>query len=284
MLDVFLSAAGQIAQPAVLGAMAIALPIGLVVGLLPGLSGLSAFAFLIPFTFGMHPLVGLGFLLASYAAVSQGGSMTAILIGVPGEVPNAATVIDGYQLSKAGRAGEAIGELGAQRMVHLNLNGWPFIGDDALYAYYFGFVPPQGFQVQAGFEYRADLAVRGVAGRIDLLEGNRLRVIDYKTGAAPGRGRALQVPVYALCAQEQLAARDSTPWTVDEALYMSFSGKKATVRVADAADTALLSSARDRVFEIVDQINGGSFPVRPHEPIRCSYCAYPSVCRKDYVE
>jgi putative tricarboxylic transport membrane protein len=109
MLDAFLSAGGQILQPAVLIAMAIALPVGLIVGLLPGLSGLSALAFLIPFTFGMHPLVGLGFLLASYAAVSQGGSMTAILIGVPGEVPNAATVIDGYQMAKQGRAGEAIG-------------------------------------------------------------------------------------------------------------------------------------------------------------------------------
>lgn len=109
MLDALLSAGAQIAQPAVLLTMALALPIGLVVGLLPGLSGLSAFAFLIPFTFGMSPLVGLCFLLASYAAVSQGGSMTAILIGVPGEVPNAATVIDGYQMAKQGRAGEAIG-------------------------------------------------------------------------------------------------------------------------------------------------------------------------------
>jgi TctA family transporter len=109
MLDAFLSATAQILQPAVLGAMAIALPIGVIVGLLPGISGISAFAFLIPFTFGMHPLVGLGFLLASYAAVSQGGSMTAIVLGVPGEVPNAATVIDGYQMAKQGRAGEAIG-------------------------------------------------------------------------------------------------------------------------------------------------------------------------------
>ena len=126
--------------------------------------------------------------------------------------------------------------------------------------------------------------LRGVADRIDLLEGHRLRVIDYKTGSAPERGRALQVPIYALCAQERLAARDSTPWTVDEALYISLSGKKASVRVADAVDTDLLLSARDRVFEIVEHINGGRFPVRPHEPIRCSYCAYPSVCRKDYVE
>lgn len=126
--------------------------------------------------------------------------------------------------------------------------------------------------------------LRGVADRIDLLEGNRLRVIDYKTGSAPERGRALQVPIYALCAQERLAARDSTPWTVDEALYISFSGRKTSVRVADATDSDLLPNARDRVFDIVEHINGGSFPVRPHEPIRCSYCAYPSVCRKDYVE
>ena len=89
--------------------MLLGLPLGVVIGLLPGLSGITAFAFLIPFTFGMQPLVGIAFLLAAYAAVSQGGSMTAIVLGVPGEVPNAATVIDGYPMSKAGRAGEAIG-------------------------------------------------------------------------------------------------------------------------------------------------------------------------------
>jgi TctA family transporter len=109
MLDAFVSAAGQLLQPAVLGAMLLGLPLGLIIGLLPGLSGITAFAFLIPFTFGMQPLIGLAFLLAAYAAVSQGGSMTAIVLGVPGEVPNAATVIDGYEMTKQGRAGEAIG-------------------------------------------------------------------------------------------------------------------------------------------------------------------------------
>ena len=89
--------------------MLLGLPLGVVIGLLPGLSGITAFAFLIPFTFGMDPLVGLAFLLSSYAAVSQGGSMTAIVLGVPGEVPNAATVIDGYAMTKKGLAGEAIG-------------------------------------------------------------------------------------------------------------------------------------------------------------------------------
>jgi TctA family transporter len=109
MFEAFLSAVGQVSSPAVIGAMLLGLPLGLVIGLLPGLSGITALAFLIPFTFGMDPMVGLGFLLAAYAAVSQGGSMTAIVIGVPGEVPNAATVIDGYEMAKRGRAGEAIG-------------------------------------------------------------------------------------------------------------------------------------------------------------------------------
>ncbi len=109
MLDALVSAGGLVFQPVVLFNMMLALPIGIVIGLLPGLSGITAIAFLIPFTFGMEPLVGLAFLLAAYAAVSQGGSITAILLGVPGEVPNAATVIDGYQLAKQGRAGYAIG-------------------------------------------------------------------------------------------------------------------------------------------------------------------------------
>ena len=83
MLEAFVSAVGQILHPAVIGAMLLGLPLGLIIGLLPGLSGITAFAFLMPFTFGMSPLIGLAFLLSAYAAVSQGGSMTAIVLGVP---------------------------------------------------------------------------------------------------------------------------------------------------------------------------------------------------------
>ena len=68
--------------------------------------------------------------------------------------------------------------------------------------------------------------LNGVADRIDLLDGNRLRVIDYKTGSAPNVKRALQVPIYALCAQERQAASDGQAWTIDEAAYIAFSGKQ----------------------------------------------------------
>lgn len=129
-----------------------------------------------------------------------------------------------------------------------------------------------------------DVPLRGVADRIDLLEGNRLRVIDYKTGSAPERGRALQVPIYALCAQQRLSDRDGPEWTVEEGLYVSFAGRKSVVRMVSSDDVETLVTARQRLFGLVDQINAGEFPPRPHDPMMCTYCAYQSVCRKDYVE
>jgi len=129
--------------------------------------------------------------------------------------------------------------------------------------------------------------LKGVADRIDLLEGRRLRVFDYKSGSAPDRRRALQVPIYALSAQEQLSARDGKPWSIDEAAYLAFTGKKSYVPVVSAGGTARdnpLESARERLFDITDGVAAGAFPPRPHEPIICTWCAYPSVCRKDDID
>jgi RecB family exonuclease len=133
---------------------------------------------------------------------------------------------------------------------------------------------------------RRRAALRGVADRIDLLPGNRLRVIDYKSGNAPNPTRALQVPIYALCAQERLQSRDGAPWAIDEAAYLAFSGKRSYVPVVKASDPdagKALDEARARLFRILDGISHGQFPPRPHDPIICDYCAYDVVCRKDYV-
>jgi RecB family exonuclease len=130
-----------------------------------------------------------------------------------------------------------------------------------------------------------------VADRIDLLEGNRLRVIDYKTGSAPNPRRALQVPIYALSAQEREAG-GADRWAIDEAAYIAFSGKRSYVPVikpsrrgsGQAACDEVLSAARERLFSAVDGIERGEFPARPYDPIICTWCAYVAVCRKDYVD
>jgi len=131
------------------------------------------------------------------------------------------------------------------------------------------------------------VALRGVADRIDLIAGRRLRVFDYKSGYPPDPKRALQVPVYALCAREQLA-KDGVAWTIDEAAYVAFTGARAVVPVVRAGmpvseAEVVLARARARLFEAVDGIERGDFPPRPHELRLCASCAFPSVCRKDYV-
>jgi hypothetical protein len=50
----------------------------------------------------------------------------------------------------------------------------------------------------------------------------------------------------------------------------------------DADD--ILSAARARLLQVIDGIGLGEFPPQPHDPVICGYCAYASVCRKDYVE
>jgi len=125
---------------------------------------------------------------------------------------------------------------------------------------------------------------------VDLLPGRRLRVIDYKSGRAPEVKRALQVPVYAMCAQESLLSRDRQPWTVQEAAYVALGDPKRTLAAvvdagaADAKREETLAAARARLHEVLDGIARGEFPARPHEERWCRYCAYSSICRKDYIE
>ena len=83
--------------------------IGLLLGVLPGLGGITALALLLPFIYGMEPMTGLGFLLAAHAVVYTGGALTAVALGIPGAAPNAATVIDGFPMTQQGRGGDALG-------------------------------------------------------------------------------------------------------------------------------------------------------------------------------
>lgn len=109
MLDAVAGGFALFATPEVLLLTMAAVLVGLIVGVLPGLGGLTALALLIPFVYGMEPMAGLGFLLAAHAVVYTGGALTSVALGIPGSGPNAATVIDGFPMTKAGRCGEALG-------------------------------------------------------------------------------------------------------------------------------------------------------------------------------
>ena len=91
----------------ILAVIAMAVPFGLVCGLLPGVSGITALAILLPFAARLEPLYGLCFLLAAHAVVYTGGSVTAVLFGIPGAPANAAIVADGHALARLGHGPRA---------------------------------------------------------------------------------------------------------------------------------------------------------------------------------
>ena len=98
-----------VASPMVLLFLVLGCVVGLVIGALPGLTGNMAIALMVPMTFGMQPSVGLAFLAAIYCPSIHGGSISAILLGIPGTISSFATTLDGYPLAKQGKAGLALG-------------------------------------------------------------------------------------------------------------------------------------------------------------------------------
>jgi ATP-dependent helicase/nuclease subunit B len=129
------------------------------------------------------------------------------------------------------------------------------------------------------------MSVNGKADRIDLLADGTFRVIDYKLGWPPNRARALQLPIYGLCAEQSLKGHLGRQWTLGEAAYLAFKGPKRVVGLFTSADerARVLTDAQQRFADTVDAINAGRFPPTPDDVYRCETCTYAAVCRKDYV-
>lgn len=83
--------------------------VGTAVGVLPGLGPVSSIALLLPFTYKIDVLSAIIMLAGIYYGVQYGGTMTSILVNIPGEASTVVTCIDGYQMALKGRAGAALG-------------------------------------------------------------------------------------------------------------------------------------------------------------------------------
>jgi RecB family exonuclease len=128
------------------------------------------------------------------------------------------------------------------------------------------------------------IALKGKADRVDLLGDGTFRLIDYKLGWPPNRSRALQLPIYSLCVQQQLRNESGKDWSVSEAAYLAFKGPRRVVPLFSPADRdRVLRESQQRMVEAVDAIERGEFPPRPDDVYRCETCVYAAVCRRDYV-
>jgi ATP-dependent helicase/DNAse subunit B len=189
---------------------------------------------------------------------------------------------------------------------------------DALWEGFDGPPRPAHFEISFGREVRAEsdpasttqplelgdkrqqVRLAGSIDRIDLgrVAGQQVfNIVDYKTGGsapltadAVARGYALQLPIYALAAEQLLLAdRGATGW---QAGYWQLKDHGFKARQAlrlgarhaggvgpDAAWEELRRAAVAAVLSLVRGMRGGQFPVF-NEDLRCTgYCSFHTVCR-----
>ncbi|WP_299953434.1 tripartite tricarboxylate transporter permease [uncultured Modestobacter sp.] len=83
--------------------------IGTVIGVLPGLGPTATIALLLPITYSVEPVTAVILLAGIYYGSMYGGTITSVLLRLPGEAASVVTTFDGYQMAKQGRAGPALG-------------------------------------------------------------------------------------------------------------------------------------------------------------------------------
>ncbi|NNU79054.1 tripartite tricarboxylate transporter permease [Halovulum dunhuangense] len=83
--------------------------LGFIVGAIPGFNDANVMAILLPFTLLLEPTVAIVSMAAIYAGAQAAGSIPAILMNIPGTPGNAASTLEGYPMSRAGRSGYALG-------------------------------------------------------------------------------------------------------------------------------------------------------------------------------
>lgn len=99
---------GFLTDPSAIGLCLLGTVIGIVFGALPGVGSTMSMAVLLPVTFSMTPAHSMAFLMGIFSGSVYGGSISAILINIPGTAGAMVTQLDGYPMARNGRAGEAM--------------------------------------------------------------------------------------------------------------------------------------------------------------------------------
>ncbi|MHB8916416.1 MAG: tripartite tricarboxylate transporter permease [Desulfocucumaceae bacterium] len=119
---------------------------GTLIGVLPGIGPTSGIAMLLPLTTILPPTPAIIMLAGIYYGAMYGGSTTAILVNIPGEVSSVPTALDGYKLARKGQAGPALATAAISSFVAgtLSLVGLTFFAP-TLAGFALKFGPPEYF-------------------------------------------------------------------------------------------------------------------------------------------
>src|SRR5262245_13236948 len=142
--------------------------LGTLIGVLPGIGPIATISMLLPATFVLPPVSALIMLAGIYYGAQYGGSTTAILVNLPGEVSSVVTCLDGYQMARKGQAGKALGVAAL---------GSFFAGCVATFLIA-GFAPPLAeFALKFGPADYFSLMVLGLIAAVVLAHGSLVKAI-----------------------------------------------------------------------------------------------------------
>lgn len=108
-METLLLALGSLMEWHRLALLCAGVAFGLVIGVIPGIGGIFGLTILIPLTYSLDPIAAFALLLGMASVTTTSDTIPAVLIGVPGTVGAAATVVDGHQLARQGQAARALG-------------------------------------------------------------------------------------------------------------------------------------------------------------------------------
>lgn len=108
MIDLLLQGFAVALTPTNLGFIFLGVLIGQIVGALPGVGPAAGMALLLPLTFGLEPVTAIMMLAGIMYGGQYGGTLTSVLINVPGEASGVMTAVDGHQMARKGRGGAAL--------------------------------------------------------------------------------------------------------------------------------------------------------------------------------
>lgn len=97
-----------IAWPAI-GYLGFGIMLGIWLGAVPGVGGVTGLILLLPFTYTLDPVPAFAMMLGMLAVTTTSDTISSIMLGIPGTVASQATVIDGYPLAQQGQAQRALG-------------------------------------------------------------------------------------------------------------------------------------------------------------------------------
>lgn len=109
MVDVLIASAQYFLHTEFLIGLVVGTLAGLVLGVIPGIGSFVGLALALSFAFVSTPELMLPLMVALSGAVFTGGSITAVLLNLPGTEANAATLMDGFPMAQKGQAGRALG-------------------------------------------------------------------------------------------------------------------------------------------------------------------------------